>query len=124
MQLHVAIISIYKKLTNKMLTGWQASWKLYVEMILPSGTEEYFNKKKTLNTKCWGVRAIALPPLTVLKISLFISLFFVLKKMILIIALYAIVGKFHYSSPQRSTSENESIIALYAIVRKFHYSSP
>ena len=67
MQLHVAIISIYKKLTNKMLTGWQASWKLYVEMILPSGTEEYFNKKKTLNTKCWGVRAIALRPLTVLK---------------------------------------------------------
>ena len=36
-------------------------------MILPSGTEEYFNKKKTLNTKCWGIRAIALPPLTVLK---------------------------------------------------------
>ena len=36
-------------------------------MFLPSGTEEYFNKKKTLNTKCWGVRAIALPSLTVLK---------------------------------------------------------
>ena len=36
-------------------------------MILPSGTEEYFNKKKTLNTKCWGVRAIALRPLTVSK---------------------------------------------------------
>ena len=64
------------------------------------------------------------PPLTVLKISLFISLFFVLKKMILIIALYAIVGKLHYSSPQRSASENEYIIALYAIVRKFHYPSP
>ena len=44
--------------------------------------------------------------------------------MILIIALYAIVGKFHYSSPQRSTSENESIIALYAIVGEFHYPSP
>ena len=36
-------------------------------MILPSGTEEYFNKKKTLNTKCWGIRAIALCPLSVLK---------------------------------------------------------
>ncbi|MDE5111799.1 MAG: hypothetical protein O4753_11220 [Trichodesmium sp. St7_bin2_1] len=40
------------------------------------------------------------------------------------IALYAIVGKSHYSSPYFSASENEFMIALYAIARKFHYSSP
>ncbi|MDE5081033.1 MAG: hypothetical protein O4859_06815 [Trichodesmium sp. St18_bin1] len=40
------------------------------------------------------------------------------------IALYAIVGKFHYPSPYRSASGNEFMIALYAIVGKFHYSSP
>ncbi|NEQ40950.1 MAG: hypothetical protein F6K40_33945 [Okeania sp. SIO3I5] len=48
----------------------------------------------------------------------------VLQKMILIIAPYAIVGKFHYSSPRPGASQNESIIALYAIVGKFHYPSP
>ncbi|NEQ36546.1 MAG: hypothetical protein F6K40_09755 [Okeania sp. SIO3I5] len=39
------------------------------------------------------------------------------------LALYAIEGKFHHSSPAPGASENVSTLALYATEGKFHHSS-
>ena len=51
----INLYSCYQYFYIYYLTERQASWKLYIEEDLPSGTEEYFNKKKTLIEKRWGI---------------------------------------------------------------------